>query len=269
MTSLIRYTRKPPLGKRINWQHPLARGLTGVWILNEHGGSIAVENVNSTQNTITGGNWQNGGLFLDGVNDYIQTVLSWDERNPYSVAFKYSAPSLSVADVMMGTKSTSDNGFLIVINGYWGGANDNNRMTFWFGKSTSDRATFVDSTVDDGNDHSGLATYQGNSDGGKGVLYLDGVEKSSYTNANAGNSTQSFQIGQSSDAGGGTKNAFFNGTFQYIYIYNRELISAEAFQLHREPYAFFEPLLPIELMAFVAAAGGLSIPIAMYHYQHH
>lgn len=39
--------RKPLLGEQINWSHPLARGLVGVWLINEGSGGILYDATNN------------------------------------------------------------------------------------------------------------------------------------------------------------------------------------------------------------------------------
>ena len=44
-------TLKPPLGARLNKQHPLAKDLAGAWLLNEGGGSLALDSAGDKNGT--------------------------------------------------------------------------------------------------------------------------------------------------------------------------------------------------------------------------
>jgi hypothetical protein len=73
-------SQKPPLGAKLNYGHPLARGLVGSWLFNETSGNIVHDySGNDRHATITGvaaqsavSGWGPENLALDGTNDYLQ-----------------------------------------------------------------------------------------------------------------------------------------------------------------------------------------------------
>lgn len=70
-----RWTSKPPMGSQIDWEHPLAKGLVGVWLMNENGGKTAKNLLDSNKfvlsnNAVWSNNKKGAGIKTQGTSNY-------------------------------------------------------------------------------------------------------------------------------------------------------------------------------------------------------
>lgn len=97
--------------------------------------------------------------------------------------------------------------------------------------------------------------------------YQDGVETDSIAETalpgNANN--RPIHVGQNQAAG-----EQWAGDIEYILIFDYPLTADQVNAIYHDPYEVFKPAVPLQYYTPSAGGGGgLSIPIAMYHYRHH
>lgn len=249
--------QKPFRGMQINKAHPLARGLVGAWVLNEATGDKVFDlSGNSNHGTNNGADWVSNGLDFDG-SDYINcgNGATLQPVNAITIVTKVQIDSIGPVNSLVYKQTTgaTRDGYNFDIR------SAGPTVDFWLPNAAAWNG--VSTSITTGS-YVIVATY----DRSYSRLYIDGIEKASapYTHAITTN-TQVLQIG-----GRGIETAnYFDGTNEYVYIYNRALSAEEVAWLNREPYAMFEqPISPASLY-YEAGAPTLGIPIAMYHYQHH
>ncbi len=266
MTSLIPHTLKPPLGYRIDPFHPLSRGLVACYLMNERGGTQIFD---LTQNGNTGAfvdapEWvpdQDGpAIKLDGVNDYIDcenaSILDLGDV-PQTICIWFT-PTVTINDALGVTRKLisraesgtgAENDWTFDFNGGDGAfPDDNGRMRFGtFGGNIQTNIA----TWDAGRKYFVAVSYKSSTDAS---IYVDGIIDNLGGDFNPGaingSVNNKLRIGVSTSNEG---IAFWFGNIHEVLIFNRALSTSEIAQLHREPYAFIRPILPIEWMSFVAA----------------
>ena len=122
-----KWTFKPPLGAKVNFSHPLAKGLVGLWLMNEGGGNKVYdlsgnENHGTLTNMDPATDWVGGkdgpAIDFDGSDDYVDMgdVDTLEGLNAMSVC------------LWVNTNKTNTQRFIDKSNNAWGiqmlGAND-------------------------------------------------------------------------------------------------------------------------------------------------
>lgn len=233
---------KPLRGLQVNWNHPLAKGLAGCWLLNEATGEKVADyglrrkNGHFQYNTAAPV-WRagkHGSAVEFGTERCISCgthKFGWDLTNEVSV----------VALVNHGANQTNTifarSGFVrpCRLSGYAGG-----KFKWWVYTDGTDCA--INSTSSHATDGSEWVHVAGTWRAGDGRLYVNGVqetyESSSTGNLSFVNDSQPVCIGGTYESG--SYYYCWNGRIEHVLVYNRALSAAEIRWLYREPFAVFE-----------------------------
>jgi hypothetical protein len=253
----MRFTQKPPLGSLINWSHPLSRGLMGCWLMNEGSGNrISDLSGNGNHGILMNGPlWVPGkvgqALSFNGVDDSVNlgNHPSLNLPNAFTIAVWVNQTSLVN---WSGIISKSNINYLLLI-----GQPGTPYLVAQVGGIEKNTGSGTETILPNNEWHFLVGTF----DGTYLRYYYDGVREGLET-ATGGNVDTTTADAYISDWDYSNK---FNGLIDGVRIYNRALSAKEIRWLYAQPYAMFERR-PV-WMDYVAAAGGLSIPVAMDHYR--
>ena len=250
---------KPMLGGQINYEHPLAKGLVGCWLMNE-GGDIVNDLSNNIKGTFGTGTaaptWGAGkhgnNLYFDGSNDYIFcgdgadalklgtsdfTIIFSIRQDAlldgYILSTKNGAPRYSI-------KTLSDGDLLFYISD---GVNSRQDGTTW-----TPLADFKTHQVAWRVDHSRTDGFQWFIDG-----ILDNTRDGDPTNVGSTDSGQKLAIGTR----GEDKGEYGKFFLDYLYVYNRALSAQEVQQLYIDPFGMFRP--NFDFFLYGAISVGVSV----------
>lgn len=255
---------KPTRALQIDRSHPLARGLTGCWLMNEATGEIVADcgqrrNKGTFKYSTTAPAWKSGkhGSALEFGTErciYCGTgKFGWDITNEISVVALVNQSATQTNTVFarcgfvrpckLAAYSSGKFKWLVYTEG-----------TNCIINSTSAHA------IDGSESVHVAATWRP----GEGRLYVNGLqeagESSSSGNLSFVNDSQSVGIGGTYE--GGNYYYCFNGIIEYVFVYNRTLSAEEIRWLYREPFAMFarpaSPVLIAVTSATVSLAGSVS-----------
>ncbi|MEE8208041.1 MAG: LamG-like jellyroll fold domain-containing protein [Nitrosomonadaceae bacterium] len=232
----IPHTKKPSGPVKINWGHPLAKGLVGAWIFNDPSNLTIrdlVANNNATIEDMTP-NWRikDGEMQheMEGTaTDGVITVPSSARLNPsdsISIAVRINTPT--------GDGGTGTNQGIIL----------NEPGQYALTILDSGDIEFNDFDVADlqfdpgpfnGVNHDILCTVD---DQDNSEIFYDGISRDTGSTNRGGSSAGELNIGNEDPPG---RSRGLNGSISYVYIYDRPLNSKEAKQLHSNPWQFLEP----------------------------
>ena len=257
---------KPPAGTQINPLHPLSRGLVGCWLFNEGAGSLA-NDISGNKNhgrltnmapNVQGSGWCGsefgGGLDYDGVDDYVDLlqVVSNPTEISWSVWFKSAVSDITEQRILV-----YNNDGIFIITSINGGTQNLIRVY----SNADSGGGWSDTTIAHNVTqwHHIVATSK---NGDYLRLYVDGQEIGTGT-----------AIGNMQDLGidfaryiGISRQLSYpaNGSIDSVNIYNRALSATEVKQLYEDPFCNMMKT-PINRY-YVAVVGGLSMAVAMHHY---
>jgi hypothetical protein len=256
---------KPIRAIQINPSHPLVRGLTGCWLMNEASGEILTDcgprsNNGSFHYSTSPPIWKPGkyGSSLqfgsERCIDCGTGKLGWEITNEISV-------------VALVNQNASQDGTIFTRSGF---VRPCRLSTYSSGKFklwiyTDGTNCIINSTSTHATDGSEFVHVAGIWRAGHGRLYVNGVqeagESSSSGNLHFYNDSQPVGIGGTYE--GGNYYYCFNGRIEYVFVYNRALSAKEIKWLYQEPFTILtRPISPalipiitttISLAGFVSA----------------
>lgn len=255
---------KPIRAIQINWSHPLARGLTGCWLLNEATGEMVADC----------GPRRNNGSF-----HYSTASPAWKPSKHGSCLEFGTERCIDCGTDKFGLDTTNEVSVVASVNQ---SANQLNTI-FARGayvrpcKLSGDTAgRFKWMVYTDGTNCSISSTSSHALDGseyvhsagiwrpGDGRIYVNGVQENSESlssgNLSFVNDSQPAGIGGTYEAG--NYYSCWNGKIEYVFVYNRALSAEQVRWLYREPFAMFaRPISPASihiLAATISLAGSVS-----------
>lgn len=231
---------KPPRAIQVNWSHPVARGLTGCWLLTEGTGDKIADAGPHRQHGSSDGSpllWKPGThghcLEFDGTDKCVDCgtgKFGWDLTNELSIVayFNHGADQTNTIFARSAFVRPTR------LAGYATG-----KVRWWvYTDGTNCNITSTSQHATDGSEwiHA-VGTWRQND----GRIYVNGKlensESSSSGNLNFVNDSQPAGIGGTYE--GGSYYYPWNGRIEYILVYNRALSPAQVKWLHREPFAMF------------------------------
>lgn len=244
--------KKPLVGARQNWSHPLSRGLVGHWLFNEGGGKVAFDLVKRNNGTLTNTPlWYPGkfgtGLSFNGVSDYVDFGAG-SNLNPTSVSFSVwiKANSFTATYSSIVTKRGTGAYCQLLV------------------KNTGKIAIYIFAASGVGYDGSGAITLLTNSwyhlvltyDSVAGLNgYVNGIlDNFAGPNGNLASNDGNTQI--SNDSGVAGRN--FDGLIDDFRVYNRALSQQEVLRLYQEPFADVR----MSKTSLYSALGGSNTPFS-------
>ena len=260
---------KPPAGTQINPLHPLSKGLVGCWLFNEGAGSLANDiSGKGNHGTLTnmspnvqgsgwGGSQFGGGLGFDSTNDYVDTIsnigISGAASRTISLWMKAGDKNDSQYGQNMVAWGACDTGnFNGIMFDAYDYADEGIKMSSW-GYELNGTAN----TITRGQWHHITAKY----DGTAMYIYIDGIlDVSGNKTMNTTDGPVRFGHVLACDSYGRN----FKGSIDSACIYNRALSAVEIKTLYLDPFCNMMIRRPSGL--YVPSAAGLSIPVAMHHY---
>lgn len=249
---------KPRVGRRINFTHPLAKGLAGCWMMHEGSGNKVYDlSENGLVGTFaTSGSlptWSDNGVdFAASANERIDLGSKTDIINktrPHTIAAKVRLDAFtnSYPGICRLDYSIENFEFFFSNNASYRDVAIGVNSAFWGRFRTGDIG------IQTGQIYSVATTYNGK-DGtvvANHRIYVDGVSKA-LSNTGGG-----FASDSATSAIGIEGSNEWNGLIWYLYLWNRELSVNEIAWLHHEPYAMFE--YPELWEYYVAAAVGATM----------
>jgi len=255
---------KPIRASQIDPNHPLAKGLTGCWLMNEATGEVVGDS----------GSHRNNGSF-----HYSSVAPAWKSgRHGSSLEFGYERCVYCGTD-KFGWDITSEISVVALVNQTANQTNtlftrsglvrpcrlsaySSGKFKWWVYTDGAD--CIINSTSTHAIDGSEFVHVAGVWRPGDGRLYVNGVqeagESSSSGSLNFYNDSQPVGIGGTYE--GSNYYYCFSGRIEYVFVYNRVLSSEEIKWLYCEPFAMFanpiRPALIAVTSATVSLAGSAS-----------
>jgi len=255
--------KKPPYGSRIDPTHPLAQGLVGCWLFNEGGGNRVYSLVTDYSNTFYGSpTFAADGISFNNNTDYILFEDVLDMR-----LYDWTVCS----SIRPATLSPSTNAYFISKSklnsntGRWGINHSTYNHLGVFTAFGDDISLKSNETLQLKKTSIAVRWIRT----GNVSLWLDGEQDSatadisSYSDVDM-NCEEKLKFGKYDEDDTGY---YFSGDIYDVYIYNRALSASTIVQFHAEPYSFILVPQYWYMVDFGAVAAGMSIPVAMHHYQ--
>lgn len=262
---------KPRQFRKPRLSYPLARGLIGLWLFNEGGGSLFYD----LSNNAHAGTLEGGTIFVPGKFGPVVRLFAVDTfltpSDPHNQFDFMNTPCTVLAWVK--TNAGADDGS--VVNS-WGLIEPNKQQWilryestnphFLFGLGGESNSFFI---ADGPNNSTPVGIWHqvvGVKTGDDVVkIYTNGVlsaDQPAITQTL--NPYTGIRIGENLREG-----THYNGFIDHILIWDREVSASEIAQLHLAPFAIFERD-PIELWVGSVGAGAppeVSVPVIYHHYQ--
>lgn len=230
---------KPPAGARVDWSHPLARGLVAYWPFNEGSGRRAAELVNGNAAVLlnltgTARGWSGGaggtcGEFVAASSQYAEAPSHRAMEfgtGPYTLSAQFQTPN-PVLNRNLLARDLGAGGAL----GYWRvRIGDGLAMRFQM-----DTGSVVGATPVAANSLYRVTCTR--SAGGVGTIYLNGRTDGTATGLTS-TATSGAPLQFSTFVGGGE---YLDSKIGWVAMHNRCLSPQEARMLAADPYGFLLP----------------------------
>jgi hypothetical protein len=245
--------------------HPLSQGMDFAYLANEGAGNILYDALRNNNGTLHGGKWSihdgTPGLELDAVStEYVSIPQKIDTSGAITVAFgSYVATPASWATLFGGSGTDPSLDRLLAH------APHTDNILYWIYGNTaigSDGRLTVDYTSYLSKLTNVALTSEGKGGAFKGI-YFNGELAASAAVSDGPDGDVFIDIGRLRSAA----DLYHTGIITYLYIYNRRLSADEIRWLDYDVNGMFEPDFTPARIEY-AAAGGLSIPVAMNYYNH-
>ena len=225
--------QKPFRGTLLNRSHPLARGLIGCWLMNEHIGTIVYDHGRyGLHGTVVGATWTNDGLLF--ANNYvtagrIDTHKYFDSLTELSIAFSATAlESGSLSGALISAGQYNDVFFI----GRQGVSGDDKMQVYTLGNKWD---ISVKQLWAIGKRNTAGISFKGST---YGRIYINGLRDVEDTSVSAAtgvaDANAELTIGKDISFG-----LDWGGYIHHMYIWDRALSDAEHSQLHYQPYGMF------------------------------
>lgn len=252
---------KPGPGASLNFGHPQAFGLVGMWLFNEGGGLRVRGEINPVVGTLTDPLWQGGNphlagnaLFFNGTTTegVIPTHPQVNLTGPMSVAFWFYNTGAIAGRVVIrkGDIATNNAGWVVSQSG------TSNTVSFGRGFSSINvqRSFQPDNGVITAGWHHVVMVHTGGINASTLSCYIDGIN-AAITSTTNGSGTlgddSADDIALGKNAAGTT---FFDGGLDHFRIYNRALNQPEAQALFVNPFADFVPQVSVARRIIAASS---------------
>ena len=256
----MRGNQKPLKGWLPQW-HLNNAGIpapVGAWVMNEGGGGTVFDlSGNGNDGTFAGGanqpTWVPNGINFDGA-DYISV--------PNSGSINITGDQLTIVSRVLASGLGSD--IVMVSKNTW--------QQYKLGKNAADGVRMTVSATGvaevDGDTALSINTWHTIAGVYNGVnikVFLDGLQDGVPGALTGGidSSANGMTIGSRSDP-----TSYWEGSAEYVYIYNQALSPAQIAYLHTNPYYAWDYIddTLIAIIAGQAAAEGVTIPVFWHHY---
>lgn len=256
---------KPQPGASLNFGHPLAAGLVGLWLLSEGGGLYIRGEINKVVGTLTDPVWRGGAPQLGGPGLYFNgtttqgTIPSHPQislTGAMSVAFWfYTDAATGLRTLFRKGDNAANTGWIVQHNG------TSNTISFIRGFTSVNvvRAFQPDNGVISAGWHHAVITHTGGQTAATLTAYIDGVLAAVTSSTNGSgtvNDDSAYDLILGLNAAGTT---FNNGALDHIRIYNRALSQPEAQSLFVNPFADFVPSVSVARRVAAAAAAVVTV----------
>jgi hypothetical protein len=251
--------QKPPLGARINWEHPRARGLVGCWLFNERGGNRISDLSPSKNDGAFAGSpaWIPDALSLNGG------AGSWVNFG-YKQQFVFGSSDFTICLRMIKNAETASwSNVFFLCRGDVGADTDNNSFRWIL---TTDGTNEIPDFIirKTGASVEAMGTQNLVIDRAYSMAavrrgdtlnqYINGVLDGTSAGASGDIANGGAYPLMLCSSGTGSSSSSVNGTIYYVYIYNRALSPDEITALCASPYEMFEEELPLELLYVASPA---------------
>lgn len=224
----------PPSGARVNWGHPLSRGLVGYYLFNEKGGqkvnsSTALGVGSLINNPVWSGSQYGTSITFDGGTQYAQLPVSINVAGDFTLS------------LLVKFNSVASNGQL-----YSEWVNPVGKNIFIFLNGSDQRVYFYRGDVSGNQDGTPAISNALTTGVWYNLIFTQaGTLKTIYVNAVSSFTATATYTGYVGSNGGqigawNNNGTFFNYTsaaFNNIRMYNRALSAQEVLQLYLQPFA--------------------------------
>lgn len=264
------YNIKPFKGIQLNHSHRLSRNLVGCWLLNEGIGfninDLSGNGNNGSLNLSSSGEWQPGktGYTLSFVSDDYVVM-----ENSANSSLDIGMESISIVGLVKTNYSNNDVVFQksedLAVPGspgyslYLRTTNPYVRMVVQDGSEFAHLGS-QPQDIRDGEWHQIIGMW--NYDTQTVSVYVDTVLKGSTVSADVDSlsNISNFEIGR--NFGDGSPDSYYDGAFEYLYVYKEAINQIKINELYYNPYAMFEAQSPGRFISIPGAPpAGIVVPI--------